>query len=322
LDRARAEGAGKSDANATLQAAVNAAIQFRDCASVPAIAALADGDLDWDTRRVALDALVNLAVGAPGAEPPCPGALPADRVPAIVARTLDAGGDPAFARLLRLKGLTLIVHHPEWLAANAKRVWEILEGGEDGPVRREALAALVAGKDPNVPAVFPRHFHDRHHSVRSTAVQVASQVEGIAPESLWLGILRDEVHSFEAVRQAHAALKLSAGTYVDLPEPIAAMRARPTEQTKEIERFLQELMQQGTSMGKERQAWAEAWFRWYAGKLGLAPDAVEKAVAARRKFRQAMDKSQPDAARAALAEVPDAPLPLFLYEQAWLATRS
>jgi hypothetical protein len=322
LDRARVEGAGKSDANATLQAAVNAAVQYKDCASLPAIAVLADGDMEWEVRRAALEAMVSLAVGVPGSEPPCPTGLPEGRVPTIITRLLDGAGNPKFARNLRMKGLILIEHHPVWLPANAKRVWEILDGDDDGAVRREALAALVSGKDPGIAAVFPRYLHDRAHEVRSTAVQAAPQVEGVAPESLWIGILRDEMNNFVAVWEAHASLKRAAGAYLGLPEALTAMRNRATEQNKEIERFVQELMQRGTSMGKDREAWAETWFRWYAERLGLTGESQERAVAARKKFRQAMNRDDAAAAKAALAEVPDAPLPLFLYEQAWLATRN
>jgi hypothetical protein len=322
LDRKRVEGGAKSDATATLQAAVSAAVQYKDCASLPAIAVLADGDMDWEVRRASLEALEALATGLEGVEPPCPAALPADRVTAIIARTLDGAGEPNFVRNLRMKGLLLIGRHPEWLTPNSKRVWEILDGGDSGAVRREALSALVTGKDPGIAAVFPRYLHDRNHEVRSTAVKLATQVEGLAPESLWIGILRDESQNFVAIWEAHAALKRAAGTAIGLPPTLLALRGKPNEQNKEIERFVREQMQQGSSMGKDREAWAEEWFRWYAGKLGLEGEALEKAVAARKKFREAMNRSQVDDARTALAEVPDAPLPLFVYEQAWLATRT
>jgi hypothetical protein len=321
LSRSQVESSGKNDANLTLTAAVKAAVQYKDCDSVPAIATLADGDMEWDVRRVALEAMESLVVGLQGAEPACPKALPADRVVAIVSRLLDGAGPADFARNLRMKGLLLIERHPEWLAANAKRVWEILDGNDNGAVRREALAALVSSKDPGMPAVFPRYLHDRAHEVRSTAVQVAANVEGLAPESLWIGILRDEMNNTTAVWEAHAALKRAAGAYIGLPEALHRLRGKPNEQNKELERFIQELMQQGSSMGMERGVWAESWFRWYADKLGLQGEALERAVAARKKFRQAMDRSDAAAATAALNEVRDAPLPLFLYEQAWLATR-
>ncbi len=46
------------------------------------------------------------------------------------------------------------------------------------------------------------------------AVEKAAFVEGLAPESLWIGILRDEVQNFYAVQKAHEALKPD-GSLVD-----------------------------------------------------------------------------------------------------------
>lgn len=322
LDRAQVEKSGKADATETLKAAVDAAVEFQDCASVPAIASLADRDMDWEVRRSALEALETLVVGRLGSVPPCPTAEGADKVPEIVKRTLDGSGEPDFTRNLRMKGLILIGRHPEWLPANAKRVWEVLRGGENGAVRREALSTLVKGKDPGIAAEFPRYFHDRNHEVRSTAVQVAKEVPDLAPESLWIGILRNEPQNFVAVWEAHAGLKRAAGKELGLPAVIEALRTKPADQTKEIERFVQELMRQGSSMGMDRETWAEAWFRWYAEKLGLSKEGIEKAVEARKKFQKAVDRTDVAQARAALAEVPDAPAPLFLYENAWLAGRS
>src|SRR5687767_7917694 len=85
LDRTRVEGAGRGDANYTLTAAVAAALQAKDCPSLPAILLLAEQDPELEVRRDAIAAVETLALGRQGVEPLCPGTLPPDRIGRFVA---------------------------------------------------------------------------------------------------------------------------------------------------------------------------------------------------------------------------------------------
>ena len=322
LDRSKAEGAGRTDANYTLKAAVDAAVQYKDCASVPAVLNLAETDPDWEVRRTSIDAVVALAVGRRDVPALCPGSLPPDRIARFVTGLLDAPGEGEMPSHLRIKVLWMMDFHPEWVAPNAKRVWAALEGSGNGAERRAALAALVEGRDPQMTLAFPRYFHDRNFEVRSTAVDKAARVEGLAPESLWIGVLRDETRSYVAMQEAHAALKRVAGIAVGLPAGLTDPRTPVDVRERELNAFVQEQMQQGSSGGLDREKWTETWFRWLAARHGVEKkEDVDRAVAARKAFRAAMDKKDVGAARAALATVTDIPAPVFLYEQAWLATQ-
>lgn len=321
LTRANAEGAGRGYASETLAAAVGAVVQFHDCASVEAVLALASGDPQWAVRGPSIDALEALCLGRSGEKPLCPDALPAARLATWFTGLLDEPAEPGFARSVRIKALDLLRTHAEYATPNLARIRAILDGTGNGAERRAALATLVAAKDAALLADFPRYVHDPNFEVRSTAVEVAGQVPGLAAESLWIGILRDETRSYWGVYQAHGFLKEKAGRWLGLPEILTSVRMAPEKRDKELERFLEEQLRQGTSMGVDREAWTTAWYRWFAEKQGLEGAAIDQVVAARKAFRAAMDRSDVAAAKQALGSVPDAPAPLFVYEQAWLATR-
>ncbi len=324
LNRAAAEGAGREDANLVLIGAAEAVARFKDCGSAEQVALLADKDPDIHVRLRTLEVLERLVVGVLGTEPLCPGAVSDERMAAIVARTLDAEGDADFTRNMRMKGLGMLERHPAWLPPLAARARAVLDGPGNGAERRAALSALVVGRDAAIGPDLPRYFHDRDFEVRSTAVQVADQVPGLAAGSLWIGVLRDEAdaRAREALRQAHLRLKLAAGSYVGLPEGLAAIGHQPAKQEVAIHEFLDEQLRTGTASGLAREAWAESWFRWFAGTQHLEGAALEQAVAARKAFRAAMNRDDVAAARAALEGAPVGDGAVFLYEQGWLAARS
>lgn len=322
LVRSNAEGAGKADAVFTLIAAAEAVVRFKDCVSVGAVEVLAGGDKDVEVRLRTLEQLEQLSVGIGGGPPLCPDPAAKERLAGIVQRALDAPGEPDFARKLRIKALAMVQRHPEWLPANAARVWQALDGEGNGAERRAALAALVDGNDPGIAAAFPRYLHDREFEVRDEAVKTAGRVQGLAPAGLWIGTLRDETQTLAAVLLAHQNLKTEAGTWVGLPaEVLDVQRARAGDFDSALTGFVTEQFRNGSSRGLTRDAWSEAWFRWFAGRQGLEGDDVAKAVALRSAFRQAMDRNDVQAARAALAGA-RLPAPLFAYEEGWLASRS
>jgi hypothetical protein len=324
LTRAVAEGAGQEDTYLALVAAAEAVARYKDCESAEAVARLAEGDPDLRVRLGTLDVLERLVAGLLGDPPLCPGALPDERMLAIVRGTLDAPGAPDFVRNMRIKGLGMIERHPAWLPTLAARVRAILDGPGNGAERRAALAALVMGKDSAIGPDVPRYMHDRDFEVRSTATQKADQVPGLAAAALWIGILRDESdgRAQETMRQAHTRLKLLAGSFLGLPEGVAKRVARPTEEERALQEFLQEQLRTGQSSGVTREAWTDEWFKWFAGQQKLEGEALERAMAARKAFRAAMDRNDVAAARAALEGAPQGDGGVFLYEQGWLAARA
>lgn|GEM_PF-4562657 len=324
LSRVAAEGAGREDANMVLIGAAEAVARFKDCGSAEQVALLADTDPDIHVRLRTLEVLERLTVGVMGSEPVCPGALSEARMAAIVARTLDAKGDADFTRNMRIKGLGMLERHPAWLPPLAARVRALLEGDGNGAERRAALSALVVGRDASIGAELPRFIHDRDYEVRSTAVQVADQVPDLVAGGLWVGILRDESdpRAREALRQAHLRLKLAAGSYVILPESLKAISHEPAKQEIAVNEFLDEQLRTGQALGLSREAWAEAWFRWFAGTQHVEGAALEQALIARKAFRAAMSRDDLPAARAALEGAPVGDGSVFLYEQGWLAAKS
>ena len=323
LSRAAAEGAGREDANLVLIGAAEAVARFKDCGSAEQVALLADKDRDIHVRLRTLEVLERLTVGVLGSEPICPGAISDERMLAIVTRTLDAEGDADFARNMRIKGLGMLERHPAWLPPLAARARAVLDGPGNGAERRAALSALVVGQDAAIGPDLARYLHDRDFEVRSTAVQVADQVPGLAAGSLWIGLLRDEtdLRAREALRQAHMRLKLAAGSYVGLPAGVEAVGHQPAKQEIAIDAFLDEQLRTGSGSGVTREAWAETWFRWFAGTQNLEGAALEAVVVARKAFRAAMERDDLAAARAALAAAPGGDGAVFLYEQGWLAAK-
>ncbi len=324
LDRAAAEGAGKSNASLTLIAASEAMVTFKDCGSVERVAALADADPDVQVRLRTLEHLEQLTVGVPtlGQAAVCPESLPPERVAGIVARALDASGSPEFVRALRIKALSMIQRHPAWLPANRARVWQVLDGEGNGAERRAALGALVDGKDPGVPAALARWLQDRDAEVREEAVAAAGRAEGVSAEALWIGVLGDESRSLQALLLAHENLKRSAGSWIGLPPEVLAQQGRdPAGFQQAVAGFATEQFRQGSSRGVTREAWAEAWFRWLAGREGLEGPALERALAARAAARRAMEAGDAAAARDAVAEQ-GLPAALFAYEEGWVSSRS
>jgi hypothetical protein len=323
LVRSAAEGAGRRFATETLTAAISAVLRYGDCESVPQVVALAEADPDMHVRMRAWDALEPLVLGYPSHPAVCPGALPPERVGEVLGKMLESGGDGPNAHVPRMRAAILISRHPEHMAAFGARIRAMLDGRGKPAERREALAALVAAKDAAIGPDLPRFAHDRDFEVRHAVAEWAGRLEGLAAPSLWIGLLRDETASWDAVRLAHLNLKLQAGRFVGLPDSITKLVGEPDKQDVAIHDFLQLMVRNGSFEGLSRDAWAEAWFRWYAESQGLAGETLEQAVAVRKAFRAAMDRGDAPAAKKALEGAPtgEGSGRLWLYEEGWLASR-
>lgn len=322
LTRAGAEGAGRSDTVFTLIAAAEAVVQFKDCGSAEAVAQLADADPDVEVRLRTLEALERLCLGVGGGAPVCPDALPAERIGGIVTRTLDAPVPAQDARKLRIKGLSMIQRHPALLEPNRARVRAALDGEGNGAERRSALAALADGGDPDLRRDLARYAHDREFEVRDELCIVLGRLKDVPAESLWIGLLRDETRSLSTVTLAAEQLRAAAGSWVGLPPAMLERQKRPTGFDQALQAFVLTMFREGSADGLARDAWADAWFQWYASsRLGLTGPALEGALTARRAFRAAMDRGDAAAAQAALAAGGDLPPALFAYERGWLAAQ-
>lgn len=324
LVRTAAEGAGRDDADLLLVAAADAVARKADCESVPGVLALASSDPALHVRLRTLEALERMTVGISGSAPACPGSLEDARWVEMLAATLDAqGGDADFERNLRIKVLGLLERHPQWLPPLAGRVRAVLDGPGRGAERRAALGALVLGKDAAIGPELARLFHDRDFEVRSTAAQVAGEVEGLPAPALWLGLLSSEsdTRAAEAMRQAYLRLQKVAGEHVGLPKALLDLRGRPAEQDRAVREFLEQMLEQGQAQGLLRDAWSEGWFRWLAGQQGLSGDDVEAAVRARAAARTAIERRDAAAVKAAVDGAPQGQGGLWAYERGWLAAR-
>lgn len=324
LDRAVAEGAGRDDAELVLVAAADAVARKADCESVPRVLALAASDPALHVRLRTLEALERMTVGLAGNAPSCPGSLEDARWVGMIGDTLDArGGDADFERNMRIKVLGLVERHPQWLPPLAPRVRAVLDGPGRGAERRAALAALVLGKDAAIANELPRLFHDRDFEVRSTAAQVADQVEGLPAPSLWVGLVSSEsdTRAKEAVRQAYLRLYKVAGEHVGLPARVVDVRARPSEQERVMRDFLEQMLEQGRAQGIAREEWATGWFRWLAAQQGLSGEGVEAALRARAAARAAMERRDAAGVKAAVDAAPQGQGGLWAYERGWLASR-
>jgi hypothetical protein len=272
-------------------------------------------------RMRAWDALEPLVLGFPSSPPVCAGALSPERVGELLGRMLDSGGEAADAHVPRMRAAILISRHPEHMSAFGARLRALLDGRGKPAERREALAALVAAKDPSIGPDLPRFAHDRDFEVRHAVAEWAGRLDGLAAPSLWIGLLRDETASWDAVRLAHLNLKLAAGRFVGLPESISKLD--PSKQDLALHDFLQLMVRNGAFDELTRDAWSEAWFRWHAESQGLVGEALERALAARKAFRAAMDRGDVPAAKQALEGAPlgEGSGRLWLYEEGWLASR-
>ena len=199
----------------------------------------------------------------------------------------------------------------------------VLDGPGRGAERRAALAALVLGKDAAIANELPRLFHDRDFEVRSTAAQVADQVEGLPAPSLWVGLVSSEsdTRAKEAVRQAYLRLYKVAGEHVGLPARVVDVRARPSEQERVMRDFLEQMLEQGRAQGIAREEWATGWFRWLAAQQGLSGEGVEAALRARAAARAAMERRDAAGVKAAVDAAPQGQGGLWAYERGWLASR-
>jgi hypothetical protein len=326
LSRVAAEGAGREQANLTLVAALDAVGRHGDCPSLEAVARLASEDPDLSVRLAALQALQTLAF--PGAQgpsqaPACPGGLSEERLLAIVRSAIDPQGTPEFVRAVRIKALGMVPNKPTLLPPLAARIREILDGTGNGAERRAALMALGLGGDAALAAALPRYMHDRDFEVRSDATQLAESMPGQPKGSLWIGILRDEAETRAqfTMRNAHEGLRRMAGVYLGLPKELDALSSTPQEQRRRLQGFLEDMVRSGAVGTLTREAWVETWFRWFAERHGAGGEALEAAVKARAALRDAMQKGDVAAFRAALDAAPQGDAELWAYERGWLAAR-
>lgn len=314
--RALLEGQRAANVHPDLQrnliiSAAGAAERFKDCASIPRILELARTH-EHPLVRLRTMQVIDRTVFR--SKPICPDAVSGEDMGALVSRALDDDD-----RAVRMGAMLVLGRTPEWAPDATARLQEILDSDANGAERRQALDTLVALGDPEFLDLFPRYFHDPLPEVRSSAVRAAPMVKDPPLTGGLVGILQDEVESDVLFTDAAKMLSKAAGGWMGLPENL---RARPVKDPTAWNRDLNTLFTRGEVQGLTRDAFAEGWFRWWAAKLGLAPEEVEKAVAVRAAFLQAKSNGDAAAAEKALDGVDvSVPQGLFVYERGWLQTR-
>ncbi len=308
------EGSLSKGEQAILSSAAQTVIRHGDCEAVPAVLALATTAVDDIVRLRAVQALYQ-GVAAPQAK--CPDAVPVDAVKDAVFKALEEGGSNT-----RLGVLMVLANQPEWTAEASERVYAILDGatGDTEYVRRQALAALAELGDEAFALRLPTYFHADNQYIRSQATTASINLtdDGEAPiryESCWIGVLEREVENVTSYQAALEELRAQAGDWVGLPEGLpAGGGARHAA----IQRFRSEIFERGESGGVSRADWAEAWFRWWAEKLGMKGDAIDDAVRVRGEFWTAAAAGETERA-AQILQAYEAPHPdLFRYEQGYV----
>ncbi len=292
--------------------AAGAVERFEDCESLPRVAELAENHR-LSLVRLRCMQIVDRSVfrGAPGAK--CPGAVPPETMKRIVDKALDDTD-----RTVRMGAMLILQRKPEWAPEVAERLQTILDGDGNGAERRQALETLAGLDNAAFQERYPRYFHDPMAEVRSSAARVAATMRDRPRTGALAGVLQDEVESEVMWTDAAKALRHAAGTWKGLTK---GLRTRPSIDPKRWSRDLVTLFTTGELEDLTRDAWADAWFRWWAEKLELTPEQVEKAAAARKAFFDAKSRNDTAAAEAALdsagIDVPG----LFDYERGWLQSR-
>ncbi|MHC5011631.1 MAG: hypothetical protein ACYTG6_11910 [Planctomycetota bacterium] len=291
--------------------AMQTAIALKDCEAVPLLRDMALDDPADGVRRQALNVLYR-AVRGP--QPPCPDAVDAEQMRDLALAGLEGG------RLTQLVAMGQLAQEAEWAEQVTDRLIGLARDGADGVIRRTALRGVAGTVSEDLAAELPRFFHDPEYYVRSEAITTstlyARDDEAEARfEGCWIGLVRDETEKRDVWDRALRALRDEAGTWIGLPPEINAAALADDERFAGI---LTQLFTRGEGEGFSRDAWADAWFRWFAEDLGLAPLEVDAAAEARTQFWEAAKTGDATAMRAALDRAPIASASLFSYEQGWL----
>jgi hypothetical protein len=289
-------------------AAASAVERFRDCESLPQVAALAESDPDHLVRLRCMQSVDRTAFRG-GEDAPCPAGIDAARMRALVTRALD---DPEHT--VRMGAMLILARQADWARGVADRLQAILDGDGSPPERRQALETLAALGQPAFAERFPRYFLDPAFEVRSSALRAATSAK-----EPWLGCLialvQAETESELVFSEALRGLREAAGKWIGFED---RMRYKASSDPAGFQKDLATLFARGEVEGHTRQGLVEAWFRWWCERLQLTEEQVPQALAARKACWDAKDRRDVAAARAALDglgfDVPG----LFAYERAWI----
>lgn len=310
-------------------AAAGAVERFADCASLPRMLAIAEQDDDFLVRLRFMQIIDRTSFREHPA-PVCAGTVDEATFAAFVRDALD---DPAHE--IRMGAMLILTRKPTWAKPALPRLREILAGPamdgtrDTGAERRHALEVLMRVGEPDDVARLPQSFHDSSPEVRSTAARSVKLLGDSGLEGAWIGVLEDETGSqvlwTEALDLFYKWAKVREGR-LGFPASMARKAVMDSNTwNKDLANLFagQQVMvaeDDGTFLKLSRASIAEDHFRWYARKLGLEPEQVEQASAARKAFYAAKRRGDVEAAQAALADAPRAEN-LWAYEEAWLATR-
>ena len=307
-------------------AAAGAVEAFKDCGSLPEMLEIAKADGD---RLVRLRFMQILDRAVFRTNPPiCPDGLSEEAFSAFVRASLD---DPAHET--RMGAMLILARNPAWAKPATARLREILDGpkmqdGRDtGAERRHALETLLRiGETEDIERI-PTACQDDSVEVRSTAARSIKALGDTGYEGCWIGMLEDETENqslwADALDFFYKWAKVRTRR-LGFP-PVMSRKAvnDPNAWSKDLANIFagQELVvteDDGTFMRISRASITEDHFRWYARKLELSQDDVEKALAARKAFYEAKRRGDAKAAQAALEGAPRTGS-LWAYEDAWLA---
>ncbi len=312
-------------------ASAGAAERFKDCESASTLLEVAETDADHLVRLRFMQILVRMSFRKQPAAP-CPAAVDADRMRALVQKSLDDED-----HRVRMGGMLILARHPAWAEGVADRLQAILEGTGTPAERRQALSALVALGQPAFLTAFPKYLHDPAVEIRRTAARSIQDLKERGLEGCWIGLLTDETPESGVAIERDARhglwrdvlqyLHRHAKKYHGFPNLLTLRAARDKVQfAKDMASIFLDgevavAALDGTLERVTRAAVTEAWFRWWCEDRGLDAEKTERAVAAWRASHAARVRGDVAAAQAALSGLDfDAP-GLFTYERSWIAAQ-
>ena len=297
----------------SIEAALAAVVQYRDCDSLEQAVALAQSDPEPKLRMRGLQAVHNLVFVTDA----CPKRISTETFDGLLTAALD-DPDP----LMRQVAAVELAKRPDLVPTYRGRLRALLEDpNETEVVRRHVLEALAVARDEAFEKELPAWFHAKSPLLRSAAVRAAATWSKDANPFVGslIGVVRSE-HDLRAVwDNARTLLRDALGGDQGVE---ATLRAQEGLDRKRWQRFLDDLYEKGAGEGITRAGYAQ---RLFATWLSREVDDKEMRSGLLHnvyvRFWERAEAGDVAGARAALENVLERYRPLFINEQAWLETR-
>lgn len=304
-------------------AAAGSLAGWKDCGSARVLLARAATDPAPFARLRTLQAAVQVFETAG-----CGDAMPEADVKAAVQAAVDWPGDGDLNRAVRMGAASALGRHPAWAEGRVEVLRARLDDDRTHEAERGAVFdALIAIGDEATRTRLPAWLHHKTGAMRRQAATAfyadppPSPTTAAQAESYVVGYFLEEPadgpYSY-TVRAAYLRIRMWAGAWVGLPEPVRGQRA----ELPSVSEPLDALARRGEFQGVTRATLARDVWTWLAERRGLEPAAAAAAFDVRKAFWAKARAGDVQGAGALLAARPEGEADLWAYERAFVHARS